>query len=85
MLWAAGESKPNDIWAAATGIHQVVTSASHTQEALGDCVSGPMMQQIDQVMKLPSKKKQDRALRKAIQEEQALWVSAFIGHWPHCS
>ena len=41
MLWAAGESNPNDIWAAATGIYQMVTSASYTQEALGDCVSWP--------------------------------------------
>ena len=49
---------PNDIWAAAMVIYQVLTSASHTE-------------------------RQDRFLRKAIQEEQALWVSVFTGHWPH--
>lgn len=45
---------------------------------------GPSTQQIDQIMKLPTQKEQDRLLRKAIQEEQALWVSAFTGHWPRC-
>ncbi len=75
---------PNDIWAAATVIYQVVTSASDTREAPGDCMFGPTMQQIDQLMKLASKKEQNRFLRKAIQKEQALWVSAFTGHWPHC-
>lgn len=28
----------NGIWVAATVIYQVVTSASHTQEVLGDCI-----------------------------------------------
>ncbi len=75
---------PNDIWAAATVIYQVVTSASDTREAPGDCMFGPTMQQIDELMKLASKKERNRFLRKAIQQEQALWVSAFTGHWPHC-
>ena len=75
---------PNDIWAAATVIHRVVTSAVSRQKAPGDCMFGPTTQQIDQIMKLRSKEKQDRALRKAIQEEQVLWVSAFTGRLPHC-
>jgi len=73
-----------DIWAAATVIYQVVTSASDTREAPGDCMFGPTMQQIDRLMKLASKKEQNGFLRKAIQKEQALWVRAFTGHWPHC-
>jgi len=72
---------PNDIWAAATVIYQVVTSAV---SAPGACMFDPTTQQIDQIMKLRSKEKQDRALRKAIQEEQTLWVSAFTGRLPHC-
>ena len=44
---------------------------------------GPTMQQIDEMMKLPSKERHDRFLRKAIQEEQAQWVSVFTGHRPH--
>ena len=75
---------PNDIWAAATVIYRVVTSVVSRQKAPGDCMFGPTTQQIDQIMKLRSKEKQDRALRKAIQEEQALWVSAFTGRLPHC-
>ena len=75
---------PNDIWAAAqaaaTVIYQVPTSASPTQEVQGDCTFGPTMHQVDQIMKLPSKKEQNRALRKAIQKAQTLWVSAFTGH-----
>jgi len=58
-------------------------AASDTREAPGDCMFGPTMQQIDELMKLASKKERNRFLRKAIQQEQALWVSAFTGHWPH--
>lgn len=76
--------KPNDIWAAAAVIYQVVTSATCTQEAPGDCMFGPTMQQIDEMIKLASKKERNRLLREAIRKEQALWVSAFTGHWPRC-
>lgn len=37
---------------------------------------GPTMQQIDEMMKLPSKERHDRFLRKAIQEEQAQWAES---------
>ena len=67
---------PNDIWAAATVIYQVVTSGSPTKEAQGDCMFDPTMHQVDQMMKLPSKREQNRAFRKAIQKAQSLWVSA---------
>ncbi|DBA75942.1 TPA: hypothetical protein ACH3X2_009001 [Trebouxia sp. C0005] len=56
------------------------TSASSKPKALGDCMFGPSTQQIDQIMKLPTQKEQDRLLRKAIQEEQALWAKSKVYH-----
>ncbi|KAA6427032.1 MAG: hypothetical protein FRX49_02789 [Trebouxia sp. A1-2] len=68
----------------AVGQHILVfrwyTSASSKPKALGDCMFGPSTQQIDQIMKLPTQKEQDRLLRKAIQEEQALWAKSKVYH-----
>ena len=75
---------PNDIWAAAAVIYQVVTSATCTQEAPGDCIFGPTIEQIDELVKVDSQEERDRMLRKGIQKEQKLWVSTLTGHWPRC-
>ncbi len=75
---------PNDIWAAAAVTWQVVTSATCTQEAPGDCMFGPTIEQIDELVKVDSKEEQDRLLREGIQKEHKLWVSTLTGHWPRC-